>query len=172
MDLFGFGTPSELANPLGQRIKAATDNLLMVPDWTRNLEICDEINSSIDNIELAKKAILRRLHDHDNQTVFLTLILLESCMKNCGNHFIASVDKPLMDEIAKIAKNTNKSLKASEEALRLIQQWARAFESKKSTYPIFFDTYMQMKAKGVVFPKEDAATTSAAAYESSTSQTR
>lgn len=154
MELFGFGTPSELATPLGQLIKHATDNLRLVPDWTKNLEICDAINRRLENNEGAVKAILRRLQDSNQQTVYLSLILLETCMKNCGTNFAASFDRPLMEEVVKIAKGS-KGIKNSDEALRLIQQWGRVFESKRAVYPLFFDTFVGLKSKGVLFPKEE-----------------
>ena len=34
------------------------------------------------------------------------------------------------------------------------RDWARAFESRRSSFPLFFDTYMGMKSRGVRFPPE------------------
>lgn len=42
-----------------------------------------------------------------------------------------------------------------ETALRLIQQWGREYERHKTKLPIFFETYRQLKARGVSFPPED-----------------
>lgn len=154
MELFGFGTPSELATPIGQTVKHATDNLRLVPDWTMNLEICDQLNRRHENIETAIKAIHRRLQDSNVQTVYLTLILLETCMKNCGTSFASSFDRHLMDDVVKIGKGS-KGIKNSDHALRLIQQWGRVFESRRSTFPLFFDTFIGLKSKGISFPPED-----------------
>eukprot|EP01031_Cornospumella_fuschlensis_P049761 gene49761-60915_t len=152
--LFSFGTPSELATPLGQMVKHATDNLRLVPDWTQNLEICDHVNRRLENIDIVIKAIRRRLQDSNQNTIYLTLILLETCMKNCGSPFHASFDRTLMDDVVKIAKGS-KGNKNSEEALRLIQQWGRVFENKRSVCPIFFDTFVGLKSRGISFPKEE-----------------
>lgn len=156
MDLFGFGTPSELATPIGAMVKAATDALRISPDWSKNLEICDQINLHRDNPELAIRAIRRRLTDNDQQTVYLALILLETCMKNCGTDFASYVDRSIMDEIVNIGAKGTKGVKNQEEALRLIQQWARIFEQRRSSFPLFFDTYMSLKSRGVTFPREEA----------------
>ncbi|RYH29772.1 hypothetical protein EON65_07295 [archaeon] len=152
--LFSFGTPSELATPLGQMVKHATDNLRLVPDWTQNLEICDHVNRRLENIDTVIKAIHRRLQDNNQNTIFLTLVLLETCMKNCGPNFHASFDRTLMDDVVKIAKSS-KGTKNSEEALRLIQQWGRVFEAKRVTLPLFFDTFVGLKSRGISFPKEE-----------------
>lgn len=157
MDLFGFGTPSELTTPIGAMIKVATDALRISPDWTKNLEICDQINLHRDNPELAIRAIRRRLMDSDQQTVFLALILLETCMKNCGTNFASFVDRSIMDEVVNIGVKGSKGVKNQEEALRLIQQWARTYEQRRSSFPLFFDTYMSLKSRGVSFPREEAA---------------
>ncbi len=154
MEYFGFGTSSDLTNPLGVMVKAATDNLRIGPDWAKNLEICDQINLHKDNIELAMRAIRRRLLDNDHQTVSLSLTLLETCMKNCGMEFAARFDRSLMDEVINVAMKEHKGMRNKEDALRLIQQWGRAYESCRSI-PLFFETFMSLKARGVSFPRED-----------------
>ena len=156
MDFFGFGTSSDLSTPLGQVIKSATESLQLGPDWTKNLDICDQISHTREGVDHATKAIYRRLSDNDANTVYLTLILVETCMKNCGPSFVGGIDKSIMDLISNIAKGS-KGEKCSFEALRLIQQWGRAYERKRSVFPIFFDTYIALKAKGAIFPPEDSS---------------
>jgi hypothetical protein len=152
--LFGFGTSSDLTTPMGVMIKTATDSLRISPDWTQLMNICDQINGNPRvNAPQAVKAIRRRLLESDQQILSLTLTLLETCMKNCGNTMAAVFEKSLMDEVVNITKGS-KGLKNSEDALRLIQQWGRVYEDKRN-FPIFFDTYMTLKTRGVVFPQED-----------------
>lgn len=154
--MFGFGTSSDLTTPMGVLVKTATDSLRISPDWTQLMNICDQISGNPRvNAPQTVKAIRRRLQDSDQQVLSLTLTLLETCMKNCGNTMAACFDKPLMDEVVNITKGS-KGLKNSEDALKLIQQWGRVYEDKRS-FAIFFDTYMTLKTRGVVFPKEDNA---------------
>lgn len=158
MSLFGFGTPTELTTHIGTMVKSATDSLRIGPDWTLNVQICDEINRNRREFsEQAIRAIKRRLGDNDQQTVYLALILLETCMKNCGTEFARVVDRSVMDEMVRVASGVQgaKGMKNSEEALRLISTWARVFEHRRSSFPLFFDTFMHMKARGISFPKED-----------------
>lgn len=166
--MFGFGS-NELNTPLGQMIKTATDCLRLGPDWDKNIEICEAIYKSRDKADLAVKALRKRLQDQDKHTVYLTLILLDTCMKNCGVDFPSAFDKHLMDEVINIAKGS-RGPKNSEEALKLIQQWGRAYESKQSSFPLFFHSFMALKSKGVSFPKEDE--TSINGYNKSTNERR
>jgi hypothetical protein len=155
MDYFSFMN-NDLSTPIGLLVKAGTDSLLIGPDWSKNLEICDLVSGTKDGPEHGVRAIHRRLQDNDPNTVFLALIIMEACMKNCGVHFAGVVNKSLLDEIANIARGS-KGIKNSSEALRLIQQWGRAFESSKRTYPLFFDTFIGLKSRGIKFPKEEEA---------------
>jgi hypothetical protein len=151
--MFGFGNPSELQTPMGIAVKEATNNLRLNPDWSKNMDICDAVNRQKDSADQVAKALRRRLDDSNQQTVFLALTLLESCVKNCGMDFVASFDRGLMDEVVQITKR-NKGHKNADEALRLIQQWGRMYENDKM-FPLFQETYMHMKSRGVVFPKEE-----------------
>lgn len=62
------------------------------------MEVCDMINESTDNSRDAMKAIRKRLQQNagKNYTVVMyTLVLLETCVKNCGRAFhtlVASKD--------------------------------------------------------------------------------
>jgi hypothetical protein len=151
--MFSFGNPSELQTPMGIAVKEATNNLRLNPDWSKNMDICDAVNRQKDSADQVAKALRRRLDDSNQQTVFLALTLLESCVKNCGMDFVASFDRALMDEVIQITKR-NKGHKNADEALRLIQQWGRMYENDKM-FPLFQETYTSMKSRGVVFPKEE-----------------
>lgn len=194
MDFFGFGSSSNQAivdanSPLGFLIIAGTDALLPESDWARfclyqfnptwqlrrliftlcprNLDICDVVNSTPGGPEQAAAALLRRLQEQDTNIIFLSLIVLEACMKNCGRSFAqalqaqhrpkvnAVTDTNLMEEIVGIARG-NKGQKNASEARRLIQDWGIEFESDKDQFPIFFETYLSLKAKGVAFAAETA----------------
>jgi hypothetical protein len=150
--MFGFGTAPELATPIGQQVKAATDSLRLIPDWTVNLQICDQINRRRgDTADQALRAIRKRLSDSEPQTVYLALMLMDTCMKNCGTEFAAIVDRTAIEDVATVARNS-RGVKNADEALRLIATWGRAYESRRSSFPVFFDTYMTMKSRGFTFP--------------------
>ena len=157
MEYFGFS--NALATPIGMVINEATNSMLIGPDWQRNMEICDMVSAAPGNEgpEQALQAMIKRLQDTDNKVVNLTLTIAETCMKNCGTHFASKVDKAFMTEVTNISRGM-RGVENKETALRLIQSWGREFERSKSTLPIFWDSYISLKAKGVSFPPEDPAT--------------
>lgn len=151
MEFFGFSNSDSLS-PLGMLIRSATDSLLIGPDWSKNMDICDMIDSEgKETATLAIRVLLRRLHESDPNTVYLSLILTEACMKNCGVKFASSIDRQFMDEITTIAKGA-KGKKCSEESLRLIQQWGKTFEHQRNNLSVFPETYISLKTKGMRFP--------------------
>ena len=150
------GDMDPLSTPVGTLIKAGSDAASKAgPEWSTNMEIVDMLNSSREACADALKAITVRLKDGDPKAVYLTLIILETCMKNCGSALAAQISPQFMQGIVALARGA-KGKKNADESARLLQQWGRAFDRAK--LPIFSDTYVALKAKGVTFPAEDEST--------------
>lgn len=168
MDFFGF-TTSDNVSPIGVLIRASTDGLLLTPDWSKIMDICDIINNDQQSIaQQAERVILRRLQDSDHTVVSLSLVLTEACMKNCGQKFAMALSKAFLDEVTNIAVKASKGHKNSEDALRLIQEWGKSYESLKKSLP-FYDSYIALKSRGVKFPVDDSMSSSAYAPSSTAS---
>ena len=123
------------------------------------------MNGAKEGPDQAMRALMRRLQDANPKIVYLALILAETCMKNCPS-FAAAINVTFMEEMVGLSRG-NKGSKNAEESLRLIQQWGRAFESKRAQLPIFFDTFVGLKARGIQFPPEEVG--NQAAFEISSS---
>lgn len=152
---FLFGS-SDLSTPIGQVVKSATDPLLIRPDWEKNIDICEMVKSTTDGCEQVLRALSRRLQDSDYNTVNLSLIIAESCMKNMGLRFAGAINKNFMDLLVGLARGS-KGGKNANESLRIIQEWGREFEDRRGAYPLFFDTYMTLRSRGFRFPPESGA---------------
>ena len=102
---------------------------------------------------VAVACLTRRLKDREHQTVYLSEIVSETCMKNCPK-FAAGIQsrKPFMDEMVQVAKGT-KGSKAQDEALRLIKQWKIMFSKNERNLPIFYEAYRYLVDRDVVFPE-------------------
>lgn len=143
--LFNFtgGSPPTEADGLVDR---ATDDLLLGPDWSANVEICDYVMRGNDADVV--KAIRRRMNVRNTHVAVLALTLLETCMKNCSQSFHELVaGKEFLGDMARLAKAKGE---VGEKALMLIEAWADAFQVEGP--PKFKETYNTLRAQGVRAP--------------------
>jgi len=138
------------------------------PDWEKNLRLVDIINTD------PHKAcgyiipyIQQQLRHKDPLIVWLTLIVLETCVKNCGTVFAEHIaNKYFLRDLKKLVikrwvkrKKVIYTSKAKyqnfvgEKAARLVQSWGIAFHNTQFQNP-FYTTYMRLLKKGIKFPLE------------------
>ncbi|CAH1997413.1 unnamed protein product [Acanthoscelides obtectus] len=139
--------------------KQATDGTLASENWALNMEICDLINETEDGARDAIKAIRKRLSQNagKNYTVIMyTLIILETCVKNCGKRFHVLVcNKDFVQELVKLIGPKNDPPTAvQEKVLSLIQSWASAFQNQPEMSGVL-SVYQDLLAKGIEFPATD-----------------
>ncbi|XP_018901199.1 target of Myb1 membrane trafficking protein isoform X2 [Bemisia tabaci] len=158
---FGVGI-SPFSTPVGQRIERATDAALPDVDWSLNLEICDLINEREDGPKDAIKAIRKRLVQNagKNHTVVkYTLIVLETCVKNCGKRFHVLVcNKEFVQELVKlIGPKNDPPTEIQDKVLSMIQSWTDAFKNQPEMSGVV-QVYTELKTKGIEFPMTDLDT--------------
>lgn len=77
------------------------------------MEICDLINESSDTAKDAVKAIRKRLNQNAGKNyavIKLTLIVLETCVKNCGKPFhLLVANKDFINDLVKLIGPKNVS---------------------------------------------------------------
>lgn len=163
MDKMSFLTNALSGNPfsttVGSKIEQATDGSLASENWSLNMEICDLINETEDGPRDAIKAIRKRLQQNagKNYTIVMyTLIVLETCVKNCGKKFHVFVcNKDFIQELVKLIGPKNDPPTAvQEKVLSLIQAWADAFRSQPEMNGVV-SVYQDLLAKGIEFPAAD-----------------
>ncbi|EFJ08768.1 hypothetical protein SELMODRAFT_44205, partial [Selaginella moellendorffii] len=138
-------------------VDKATSDLLIGPDWGRNLEICDALNNDPGQAKEVVKAARKRLA-HKNPTVqLLTLTVLETLVKNCGDAVHQQVaEKDVLHEMVKIVKKRG-DLSVREKILGLLDSWQEAFGGQRGRYPQFFSAYDELRRSGVDFPQRQDA---------------
>lgn len=151
---------------------------LVSPDWETNLYFCGVVNKYQNNhsheaalgvIHKRLLAGLRRVK-RSNRITYLSLILLETCMKNCGTrfHYVAA-DEALFKTLLRLARprisgkrmfgvsssgNYMRDL-MEERVLLLIQAWGKAFSDRTNgRMSLYTHHYSQLRSKGVRFPPE------------------
>jgi len=142
--------------PLQKAINDATDQQLQSPRWELNLSIVDAINAGDPKrCQTGIKQIFRRLGCRGQNIVFLALVLLEACMKNCTFNFHLGVGKKDRMRLIVNLANGKKGHKIQNKALDLISQWGLAFKHMEDILPIFTQTYTSLKAEGARFPQNE-----------------
>ncbi|CAJ1809958.1 unnamed protein product [Sphenostylis stenocarpa] len=140
-------------------VEKATSDLLMGPDWTMNIEICDSINSNHWQPKDVVRAVKRRLQHRSSRVQLLALTLLETMVKNCGDfvHFQIA-ERNILEEMIKIVRKKS-DMQVRDKILILLDSWQEAFGGPGGKHPQYYWAYEELKRSGVVFPKRspDAA---------------
>nr|CAH8863968.1 unnamed protein product [Trichobilharzia regenti] len=86
--------PHPFSTAVGTLTERATDSGRPAEDWALILEICDLVNETDDGPKEAIRAIKKRLvmsAGRDNISIWYTLTLLETLVRNCGRRFHSQV---------------------------------------------------------------------------------
>ncbi|XP_008799838.2 TOM1-like protein 6 [Phoenix dactylifera] len=145
-----------MASSATVRVEKATSHLLMGPDWALNMEICDSINSDQWQAKDVIKAVKKRLQNKNPKVQFLSLTLLETLVKNCGDyvHFQV-VDRDILEEMIKIVRKKT-DMQVRDKILVLLDSWQEAFGGPGGKHPQYYWAYAELKRYGVVFPQRSA----------------
>ena len=135
-DYFASPTPAD------HLVDAATAETLIGPNWGKNLELCDHINSDHDQVTTTDvaRAIKRRLTLPQPHVQMLALALLETMAKNCEKMFQDIAGEKVLDEMVKIADEPSAAVELREKSLKIIESWGEATEELRYL-PVFEETY-------------------------------
>jgi len=137
------------------------------PDWDVIVKVIDIVNEEpVAATKALAPRILEQLSDKDPKVVWLTLIVLDACMKHCPQEFVRTIaQQDFMTKLVAIIKkrwvkkSKGVSVKATynnwcgQLAASVVQEWGIAFSKDNHFYfPIFTVTYRKLIQKGIVFP--------------------
>ncbi|XP_023246343.1 hepatocyte growth factor-regulated tyrosine kinase substrate isoform X2 [Copidosoma floridanum] len=140
-----------ISSNFNKLLEKATSNLNLEPEWPTILSICDLIRQGDVSPKNALVAINKKITHENPHTAGFGLLVLESCVKNCGSPIHDEVcTKQYMEQLKEIAKTTQQE-SVRKKILELIQAWAYAFRDSPK-YRAVQDTMRIMKAENFEFP--------------------
>ncbi|CAK7343652.1 unnamed protein product [Dovyalis caffra] len=140
-------------------VDKATSDLLIGPDWTMNIDICDSVNSNRWQAKDVVKALKKRLQQKSPKVQLLALTLLETMVKNCGDYVHFQIaEKNVLGEMVKIIKKRT-DMHVRDKILALLDSWQEAFGGPGGKHPQYYWAYEELRRAGVEFPQRslDAA---------------
>ncbi|TYI71548.1 hypothetical protein E1A91_D08G303300v1 [Gossypium mustelinum] len=135
-------------------VDKATSSMLIGPDWARNLEICDMLCSDPVQAKDVMRGIKKRLGNKNPKVQLLTLTLLETIVKNCGDIVHMHVaERDVLSDMIKMARK-KPDFHVKEKILALIDTWQEAYGAN-SRYPQYHVAYQELLRAGAVFPEKN-----------------
>lgn len=136
-------------------VDKATSDLLIGPDWTMNIDICDSINSTHWQAKDVVKAVKKRLLHKNPKVQLLSLTLLETMIKNCGDHVHFQIaDRNILPEMVKIVRKKT-DMQVRDKILDLLDSWQEAFGGPGGKFPQYYWAFEELRRSGVEFPKRE-----------------
>ena len=126
-----FKAIGKVPGPIMKMVEEATDEILLNPDYTKIMVVCDAVNSKLEAARDVCLALKKRAAVSNPKVQFYTLVLLESCIKNGGSTFHCELGQAdgLRDELVKIAlRGGNLELLTARDYARKILLNVRVFE--------------------------------------------
>uniref|UniRef100_A0A7N8YK07 ADP-ribosylation factor-binding protein GGA1-like n=1 Tax=Mastacembelus armatus TaxID=205130 RepID=A0A7N8YK07_9TELE len=129
----------------------ATNPLNRDTDWSSIHAFCDQLNSDLEGPQLATRLLAHKIQSPQEWEAMQALLVLETCMKNCGKRFHNEVGKfRFLNELIKVVSPKYLGSRSPEpvkkKVLELIYSWTLGLpdETKIS------DAYQMLKKQGII----------------------
>ncbi|KAM4530879.1 ADP-ribosylation factor-binding protein GGA1-like [Odontesthes bonariensis] len=136
---------------LESHINRATNPLNRDTDWISIHAFCDQLNNDLEGPQLATRLLAHKIQSPQEWEAMQALLVLETCMKNCGKRFHSEVGKfRFLNELIKVVSPKYLGSRSPEpvkkKVFELIYSWTLGLpdEAKIS------DAYQMLKKQGII----------------------
>uniref|UniRef100_A0A1A7XQI3 Golgi-associated, gamma adaptin ear containing, ARF binding protein 1 n=2 Tax=Iconisemion striatum TaxID=60296 RepID=A0A1A7XQI3_9TELE len=133
------------------RINRATNPLNRETDWSSIHAFCDQLNNDLEGPQLATRLLAHKIQSPQEWEATQALLVLETCMKNCGKRFHSEVGKfRFLNELIKVVSPKYLGSRSPEtvkkKVLELIYSWTLGLPDE----PKISDAYQMLKKQGII----------------------
>ncbi|XP_060890217.1 ADP-ribosylation factor-binding protein GGA1-like isoform X2 [Labrus mixtus] len=139
------------AESLESRINRATNPLNRDTDWSSIHAFCDQLNNDLEGPQLATRLLAHKIQSPQEWEAMQALLVLETCMKNCGKRFHSEVGKfRFLNELIKVVSPKYLGSRSPEpvktKVLELIYSWTLGLPEEAK----ICDAYHMLKKQGII----------------------
>ncbi|XP_019726476.1 ADP-ribosylation factor-binding protein GGA1 [Hippocampus comes] len=136
---------------LESRINRATNPLNRETDWSSINAFCEQLNNDLEGPQLATRLLAHKIQSPQEWEAMQALVVLESCMKNCGKRFHNEVGKfRFLNELIKVVSPKYLGSRSPEpvkkKVLELIYSWTLGLPDEVK----IVDAYQMLKKQGII----------------------
>ncbi|XP_061685260.1 ADP-ribosylation factor-binding protein GGA3a isoform X2 [Syngnathoides biaculeatus] len=132
-------------------LNKATDPSNRKEDWEYIMGFCDQINKELEGPQIATRLLVHKIHSPQEREAQQALMVLEACMKNCGQRFQNEVGKfRFLNELIKVISpkylGDKVSDKVKSKVIEMIYGWTIYLPEETK----ICEAYQMLKSQGIV----------------------
>ncbi|XP_056265846.1 ADP-ribosylation factor-binding protein GGA1-like isoform X2 [Pseudoliparis swirei] len=136
---------------LQSRINEATNPLNKETDWDNIKGFCDQINNEPEGPQLATRLLAHKIQSPQEWEAMQALMVLETCMKNCGKQFHSEVGKfRFLNELIKVVSPKYLGARAPETVKKKVLEIVYSWTVRMPDETKIADAYRMLKKQGIV----------------------
>ncbi|TNN57980.1 ADP-ribosylation factor-binding protein GGA1 [Liparis tanakae] len=136
---------------LQSRINEATNPLNKETDWDTIKGFCDQINNEPEGPQLATRLLAHKIQSPQEWEAMQALMVLETCMKNCGKRFHSEVGKfRFLNELIKVVSPKYLGARAPETVKKKVLEIVYSWTVRMPDETKIVDAYRMLKKQGIV----------------------
>ncbi|XP_061534640.1 ADP-ribosylation factor-binding protein GGA1-like isoform X2 [Phycodurus eques] len=136
---------------LQSRINKATNPLNKDTDWHNIKGFCDLLDNEPEGPQLATRLLAHKIQSPQEWEAMQALLVLESCMKNCGKRFHSEVGKfRFLNELIKVVSPKYLGIRAPEPVKMKVQEMMFSWTVTLPDETKIADAYQILKKQSIV----------------------